>query len=208
MSVQESYNIWAKQYDTNGNKTRDLEARALRENLANIEFSRCLEIGCGTGKNTGWLLTKAQEVLAVDLSEGMLAVARSKNTSDKVRFVQGDINRPWDFIDKQSDLVTFSLVLEHIENIDHIFEQASKSLNRNGFVYLGELHPFKQYTGSKAKFNNGGDEHIVMCFNHHISEFTQSARKYGLDIVSIHEYFDDEDRNTIPRILSIIFRKQ
>ena len=207
MNVQESYNIWAKQYDINDNKTRDLEARALRETLANIEFLNCLEIGCGTGKNTGWILSKAQEILAIDLFEEMLAVARSKITSDKVRFVQGDINQKWDFADKQFDLITFSLVLEHIENLDHIFDQASKSLNRNGYVYVGELHPFKQYTGTKAKFNTGNDEHIVTCFNHNISDFTQSARKYGLDIVSLNEYFDDDDRNTIPRILSIIFRK-
>jgi ubiquinone/menaquinone biosynthesis C-methylase UbiE len=207
MNVQQSYNIWAAQYDTNDNKTRDLEARALRDTLANIEFSHCLEIGCGTGKNTGWLLTKAQEVLAVDLSEEMLAVARSKYSSGKVRFVQADINQRWDFADKQFDLVTFSLVLEHIENLDNIFEQASKSLIRSGYVYLGELHPFKQYTGSKAKFNTGNDEHIVACFNHHISDFTQSAHKYGLDIVFLNEYFDDDDRNTVPRILSIIFRK-
>jgi ubiquinone/menaquinone biosynthesis C-methylase UbiE len=208
MNVKESYNIWAKQYDTNDNKTRDLEARALRENLANIEFTSCLEIGCGTGKNTGWLLSKAHEILAVDLSEEMLAVARSKYSSGKVRFVQADINQRWDFAEKQFDLITFSLVLEHIEELDHIFEQASKYLIRSGYVYLGELHPFKQYTGSKAKFKTENDEHIVTCFNHNISDFTHSARKYGLGIVSIYEYFDDDDGNTIPRILSIIFQKQ
>lgn len=207
MDIRESYNEWAAQYDTNDNKTRDLEARALRENLANIEFSRCLEIGCGTGKNTVWLLSKAQEILSVDLSEKMLAIAQSKYSSGKVRFVQADINQRWDFVDKQFDLITFSLVLEHIENLDHIFEQASKSLIHSGYVYLGELHPFKQYTGTKAKFKTENDEHIVTCFNHNISDFTQSAHTYGLDIVSLNEYFDDDNRNTVPRILSIIFRK-
>jgi ubiquinone/menaquinone biosynthesis C-methylase UbiE len=50
MNIKEAYNHWAKQYDTNLNKTRDLEAVALRESLANISFQTCLEIGCGTGK--------------------------------------------------------------------------------------------------------------------------------------------------------------
>ena len=42
MNVQDAYNIWADQYDTNNNKTRDLEAVALRETLTNIDFINCL----------------------------------------------------------------------------------------------------------------------------------------------------------------------
>jgi hypothetical protein len=33
MNVKKAYNKWAEQYDTNNNKTRDLEAMALRKNL-------------------------------------------------------------------------------------------------------------------------------------------------------------------------------
>jgi ubiquinone/menaquinone biosynthesis C-methylase UbiE len=56
MSIQKAYDNWSSQYDNNDNKTRDLEARALQETLAGIQFTNCLEIGCGTGKNTAWLL--------------------------------------------------------------------------------------------------------------------------------------------------------
>ena len=61
MSVQKAYDNWSQQYDTNINKTRDLEALALQEMLTKIEFENCLEIGCGTGKNTTWLFTKAKK---------------------------------------------------------------------------------------------------------------------------------------------------
>jgi len=208
MDVKNSYNHWAKQYDTNENKTRDLETHALRDNLASIEFNTCLEIGCGTGKNTEWLITKADEVLAVDFSEKMLAIANKKISSDRVKFIQADINLPWSFIEKKYDLVTFSLVLEHIENLDHIFQQASKSVAENGYVYIGELHPYKQYSGTKARFETDEGEHILTCYNHNISDFTRSAHKNDFDIVSLNEYFDNNDRNTIPRIVSIVFRKK
>jgi ubiquinone/menaquinone biosynthesis C-methylase UbiE len=207
MNVKESYNTWAKQYDTDDNETRDLEARALRENLANIEFTRCLEIGCGTGKNTGYIISKAHEIQAVDLSEEMLAIAQSKITSGKVRFVRADINHPWDFADKKFDLITFSLVLEHIDNLDHIFRQASETLNQAGYVYVGELHPFKQYTGTKAGFYTENGRHTVTCFKHNITDFTRAAQNNGFKIVAVEEYFDDDDRTTIPRILSLLFRK-
>ncbi|HLK31346.1 MAG TPA: class I SAM-dependent methyltransferase [Puia sp.] len=207
MDTRSAYNSWSSQYDTNENKTRDLEAIALRECLKNISFSNCLEIGCGTGKNTSWLVEKAVHITAVDLSEEMLAKAKQKINSDKVEFKQADITKAWSFTGKKYDLITFSLVLEHIENLDYIFEQAARSLIDGGYVYIGELHPFKQYSGSKARFETDGKLQIVECFTHHISDFVQSAKKCGLNLIDLDEYFDDEGKISIPRILAIILQK-
>ena len=206
MNVKEAYNDWAAQYDTNLNKTRDLEARSLRSMLADMAFDSCLEIGCGTGKNTVWLMEKAKQVTAVDLSEEMLAKARQKITSPKVNFIQADITKPWHFIQSSYDLVTFSLVLEHIENLGAVFEKTAAALRSGGHVYIGELHPFKQYTGSKARFETEQGVQVVTCYNHHVSEFVQSARQHDLMIVDIKEFFD-EDQQEIPRILSLILEK-
>src|SRR5690349_1794980 len=118
MNTQQAYNVWAAQYDTNDNKTRDLEAKALRNTLSTVPFKTCLEIGCGTGKNTVWFIEKAMHVTAVDLSEEMLAKAKEKVSSGKVEFVQGDITKSWSFTGKLYDLVSFSLVLEHIEDLE------------------------------------------------------------------------------------------
>ena len=207
MNTQEAYNIWASQYDTNTNKTRDLEGKALRTVLAAISFESCLEIGCGTGKNTVWLAEKAMQITSVDLSEEMLAKAKEKITTDKVQFVQADITSNWAFRNHLYDLVSFSLVLEHIETLDHIFKETAQSLQQGGHVYIGELHPFKQYAGSKARFETENGVQVVECFIHHIIDFIQAAKKNGLTIVEINEYFDDENRNEIPRILTILFRK-
>ncbi len=207
MNTKEAYDNWSHQYDTNINKTRDMEALALRQTLAGISFGSCLEIGCGTGKNTAWLLTKAKEITAVDLSEAMLTKAKEKINSAQVNFVQADILQPWNFANKKYDLVSFSLVLEHIENLEPVFLNVSKVIAEGGFVYIGELHPFKQYTGSKARFNTDEGEQVVTCFNHHLSDFVQAAKNHAFDVVDIHEYFDDDDRTAIPRILSILFKK-
>jgi ubiquinone/menaquinone biosynthesis C-methylase UbiE len=207
MDTREAYNIWASQYDTNDNKTRDLEAHALREMLENIVFDNCLEIGCGTGKNTGWLITKAKSVTAVDLSDEMLARAREKITDSAVQFSQADITQRWTFRNGLYDLVTFSLVLEHIERLDYIFRETAASLKSGGHVYIGELHPFKQYTGSKARFETGNGVQVVPCYDHHISDFVQTAKKHGLQLMKLEEYFDDHDRHSLPRILCLLFRK-
>jgi len=207
MNVRQAYNKWSKQYDTNENKTRDLEAYALKDNLAQLSFDSCLEIGCGTGKNTEWLIPKSKEILAVDLSEAMLNKAQAKIKSDKVIFLQADLLQPWTFVTQKFDLLIFSLVLEHIEHMGPVFEKASNSVKPGGYVYIGELHPYKQYTGTKARFDTAKGMNFVTCFNHHISDFTSAAINHGFEIIALKEYFDDKDNNTFPRILTILFSK-
>lgn len=209
MNVKEAYNIWSEQYDTNENKTRDLEAISLRDNLKELNFDNCLEIGCGTGKNTEWLGSIAENILAIDLSEEMLTKAKQKINAENVKFIQADINKEWNFTaNKKFDLATFSLVLEHIENLDSIFQRLNEIISSNGIIYIGELHPFKQYNGSKARFENKEGLQIVTCFNHNISDFVNAARKYNFQLIDVNEYFDENDKNTIPRILTMIFKRE
>jgi ubiquinone/menaquinone biosynthesis C-methylase UbiE len=207
MSIQLAYNQWAEQYDTNQNKTRDMEAIALRKALANISFDNCLEIGCGTGKNTEWLLQKAQQVMAVDFSEAMLAKAKEKIIASNVLFQQADITQPWSFGCNQYQLVAFSLVLEHIEHLEPIIKEANNALKPGGYIYIGELHPFKQYSGSKARFDTADGRQILECYTHHISDFIQAAQKNGFQTTDLQEQFDNDNRNEVPRILTIILKK-
>lgn len=207
MNTEQAYNNWASQYDGNINKTRDLEAQALRSSLSAIPFENCLEIGCGTGKNTVWFIEKAKQVTSVDFSQEMLAKAKEKINNDNLQFVQTDITTNWTFRNQLYDLVSFSLVLEHIENLEHIFNQTAAALKPGGYVYIGELHPFKQYSGSKARFETAEGMQVLDCFTHHVSDFIQATKKHGLSLVDINEYFDDENKNEIPRILTLLLKK-
>jgi ubiquinone/menaquinone biosynthesis C-methylase UbiE len=208
METQKAYNIWAGNYDAVLNKTRDLEAQALRQTLSGINVGEVLEIGCGTGKNTEWLLTRVPSVIAVDFSEEMLQKAREKIGASHVRFTQADITQPWGFVQQPVDLVTCSLVLEHIQDLGFVFGQARLALKAGGRFYIGELHPFKQYQGSKARFDT--EEGIVTpdCYVHHVADFFQAAKGAGFDCIDLQEWFDDNDRTTTPRLLSMVFRAQ
>ena len=207
MNIQSAYNSWSRSYDEVVNKTRDLEAFAFRHLLSGRSFRNCLEIGCGTGKNTAWLIENADHITAVDLSEEMLNKAKSKLNSPKVNFVQTNITNQWHFSNAKYDLITFSLVLEHISDLNHIFHEVKKVLSADGIVYIGELHPFKQYSGSKARFETESGTQVVECYNHHISEFIECAIGVGLKLNVLKEYFDDENNKEIPRILALIFTK-
>ncbi|MBF9236700.1 class I SAM-dependent methyltransferase [Hymenobacter sp. BT683] len=208
MNIQNAYNAWSETYDAVQNKTRDLEAVAIRQLLGPIPFSNVLEIGCGTGKNTEWLAAKAAQVTAVDFSAEMLAKAKAKITADNVRFQQADITEAWDFVAAPVDLITCSLILEHIQDLDFVFQQAKQVLKPGGFFYIGELHPFKQYVGSKARFDNGSGVFELKCYTHHVSDFTESARNNGFICEQIQELFDDNNRESVPRILAFLLSKQ
>ncbi|MBE2280844.1 MAG: class I SAM-dependent methyltransferase [Ignavibacteriaceae bacterium] len=194
-------------YDTNENKTRDLEKLALTDTLKNYNFNSVLEAGCGTGKNTGFFLSKAKKVHCIDITEEMILKAQEKNKADNLSFDIVDIRKDWNLPTNNYDLIAFSLVLEHIENLTDIFCNASKVLKDGGLVYIGELHPFKQYVGVKAKFEKGDGLQVVDCFTHHISDFTIAAKLAGFQILDVNEYFDDDNRNSVPRILTVVFRK-
>lgn len=205
MNTQTAYNNWAPTYDSVENKTRDLELTAGKQILANADLSKVLELGCGTGKNTAWLAEKAKKILAIDFSEEMMNIARQKITGKNVEFQQADITKPWPF--KKSTLITCSLILEHIQNIDFIFEQASKTLKKKGCFYICELHPYKQLEGGRARFENGNETVHLEYFIHHISEFFSAASASNLTCIDLKEWFDNNDKSTTPRLVSFLFQK-
>lgn len=207
MNTQQAYNSWSSSYDSMLNKTRDLEAQAIRAIVPERKFTEALELGCGTGKNTGWLAGKAAQLTAADFSVEMMQMAKGKTGAGNVEFQQLDITRSWPFEAGTFDLITCSLILEHIKDLDHVFAQAGRVLKAGGLFYAGELHPFKQYQGSKARFETGSGTFELECFVHHISDFTGAATKNGLSCIKLDEWFEDNDRTTVPRVVTFLFRK-
>ena len=208
MSIQQGYNQWAAQYDTNENKTRDAEAIVLKHLLKNVQFNNCLEIGCGTGKNTEWLQTKATFLLGIDFSEAMLQQAEKKMLLSHVQLLQANILEPWAFVQQSFDVVIFSLVLEHIEHLTSIFTKAAAALHKGGYMYVGELHPFKQYAGSKARYLDENGWQVLTCYIHHVSDFINAGIDAGFEVNQVYEYFDEGDTPSIPRIIGILFQLQ
>ncbi|MGA8853473.1 MAG: class I SAM-dependent methyltransferase [Christiangramia sp.] len=206
MSIEKAYDQWSSQYDTNKNRTRDLDKKITRDILQDLDFNSVLELGCGTGKNTEWLQTKASKLLAVDFSEEMLDLAKKKINSENVIFQKADITKTWDWTSEKYDLITSNLILEHIADLNFIFNSAYAKLNKGGHFFISELHPFKQYKGTKARFEAESGLVELVTFTHHISEFLDAASSASFQLIKLNEFFDEEE-NTPPRILSLLFQK-
>lgn len=207
MSIQNAYNEWSEIYDSNENLTRDLDQKVTWDTLSGQHFDSILELGCGTGKNTIFLAQIGTRVHALDFSQGMIEKAKEKVQAENVRFEMADLMKHWHCEDGAYDLITCNLVLEHIADLPHIFSEASRVLESNGKFFINELHPFKQYKGTKAKFEKGEAIIEVDAFVHHISDFIHAATANGLKLVTLNEYWHEADQGKPPRLVSFIFEK-
>ena len=207
MSIQDSYNEWSESYDANENLTRDLDQKVTRDALASQHFESILELGCGTGKNTILLAQVGTKVHALDFSQRMVDVAKSKVKADNVTFSIADLTKRWPCDNAAYNLITCNLVLEHVENLPHIFSEAARTLRAKGRFFINELHPFKQYQGTKARFEQAGKTIEVDAFVHHISDYTSAAEENGLKLIKLNEYWHEEDANKPPRLISFMFAK-
>ena len=203
--IIDKYNAWAHQYDYDINPTRDLDKSVTIESLSNIDFFKVLELGCGSGKNTEWLITKADKLVGLDFSKNMLDQARKKVKTDKVTFINTDLNENWPVNDNSFDLATINLTLEHIETLDHIFNSLFMKLTQGGKCFVCELHPKKQLSGSKARFEKNGDEIVLDVFYHSELEYIESAEKAGFNLIVKKEWYDN--KKTVPRLISFLFEK-
>ncbi|MEH1815512.1 MAG: class I SAM-dependent methyltransferase [Nostoc sp.] len=207
MSIQAAYDNWSATYDADENLTRDLDRIATRETLMGLKCKSVVEVGCGTGKNTLLLSQIALKVCAIDFSAQMIEKAKEKVRSANVVFITEDITKQWTCHNESADLVTCNLVLEHIEDLSLIFSEASRVLVKGGYFFICELHPFKQYQGTKANFQRQQESIEIPAFVHHLSDFFNAAKVHGFMLEDFKEWWHEKDQNKPPRLVSILFRK-
>jgi len=207
-SVAGAYDRWAPVYDTDRNATRDLAGSVLRAALPDPAGLDVLEIGCGTGLRTAWLADRARSVLALDLSEGMLEVARARVDAAGVTFRRHDLTERWPAEDASFDLVADSLVLEHLPDLGRLFREAARVLRPGGLMVVCELHPARQRAGRQAEFTTPeGEVERVPSFLHDLEEYAGSARAAGLEVESANDHPDPAaPPDALPRLLSLRLR--
>ena len=210
VAVHEAYSAWASTYDEDRNLTRDLDQRVTEQILGSRRWGSIIETGCGTGKNTALLARIGSDVLALDLTESMIERAREKVKRlalDNVTFKVADLTQPWPCESETADLVSCNLVLEHIADLRVVFREAIRCLKNGGTFFVSELHPFRQYLGTKAKFQHANQTKRIDAYLHDITEFLKAAEENGLSLASLNEWRHEEDQDGPPRLISFEFQK-
>lgn len=202
------YDRWAARYDADANRTRDVAAGALRALPA--PGGTVLEVGCGTGRNTAWLAEVADAVVAVDISEEMLARTRARLRAAPVFLVRQDVREGLPLADASFDAVVITLVLEHVERLENVLAECARVLRPGGTLRICEYHPYRQLGGGQARFGAPGCEQDVRipAFLHMVSDHVEAGLAAGLVLERLGEWREAEAApDAAPRVLSLLWCK-
>lgn len=207
MNIQDAYTHWSNTYDEDRNLTRDLDQTVTKDLLTSLHTQSILEIGCGTGKNTTFLAQIGSRVLALDFSDGMIRKAKQKLHAENVTFSIAELTRTWPCKADSINLVACNLVLEHIQDLSFVFSEVDRILKTGGRFFISELHPFRQYLGTQANFQNNEESIAISAFVHHISDFLEAAAQNKLSLITFKEEWHEADLEKPPRLAIFVFEK-
>jgi len=106
-----------------------------------VDGLRVLEVGCGGGHLTEWLVERGADVTAFDVSPVMLRLAR-RRVGDRATFLLADASAPLEFAaDNSFDLVVASLVLHYIADWRPVLREFRRVLRSDGAVVCSTHHP-------------------------------------------------------------------
>jgi ubiquinone/menaquinone biosynthesis C-methylase UbiE len=126
------YEQW---YAGRGRRSDRLEKRLLGELLHDFpDAGTVLEIGCGTGHFTRWIVTLGFCVVGLDSSAAMLSEVRKHNC---VPYVLGDAST-LPFADRSFDLATMITTLEFVPDPQHALNEMFRVTEQG--VILGVLN--------------------------------------------------------------------
>lgn len=114
---------------------------ALSAMLPDLRGLRVLDLGCGFGWFCRWAREQgAATVLGIDVSEKMLARARSDTADTAIAYRRDDLETV-ELPRAAFDLVFSSLALHYLENLERLLSGVSKALVPGGHLVFSAEHP-------------------------------------------------------------------
>jgi ubiquinone/menaquinone biosynthesis C-methylase UbiE len=135
MAVRDGYAQWAPSYDEPGNELLEAEEPVVREILDTLPVGVALDAACGTGRHAAHLASLGHEVIGVDASPEMLAVARAKIPEGE--FHEGELT-DLPLADDSVDLVVCAIALAHVPELAPAFAELARVLRPGGHLVLSD----------------------------------------------------------------------
>jgi SAM-dependent methyltransferase len=174
------YRAWAGSYDEPGNPLVALEEPAVWSLLDARPAGRALDAACGTGRHASHLVARGHDVVGVDLSPDMLAVAR--DSVPEATFRVGDlVDIPAER--DEFDVVACGLAIAHVADLAAAVRELARVLRPGGHLVLSALHPFQALLGWHAPFaDDDGARHFVREYTHTHADCFAAFRAAGLRV--------------------------
>ena len=103
---------------------------AMLKHWPDLKGLQCLDAGCGPGEYTGLLLERGAKVIAVDVSDKMIEIARARH-GQRAEFRIMDLSAEHlDFESAKFHFINAALCFDYIQDWDSLLENAIAFLNR------------------------------------------------------------------------------
>ena len=179
--------------------TFDLFCEHIQSENANL-----LELACGPGNITKYLLTKRPDlkILGTDLAPNMIRLAKINNPDAEFQLMDC---RDIDMLHKKYDAIMCGFCLPYLsrEEAIKLISDASKLLNPHGVLYLSTMED--DYHKSGFRKGSKGDE-IYMHF-HEADYLTAALEKNNFRIIDLHRQDYPEQDGTKMVDLVIVAEK-
>ncbi|AET69259.1 methylase involved in ubiquinone/menaquinone biosynthesis [Desulfosporosinus orientis DSM 765] len=158
--VAAQYDSW---YDTELGSVSDQVERHLAQSMFKAPGTRVLEIGCGTGQYTDWLVQEGYEVTAVDISAEMMALAQTKiaaimkNTAEAkpVHWLHADITEILDQLETYDGIFSMT-AFEFVPEPEKVLKRLFSYLKPGGCLLIGLIagnSAWSEYYAEAARNN-------------------------------------------------------
>jgi SAM-dependent methyltransferase len=204
------------------------ERPAIRALIGNPGGLRILDVGCGSGVLSEWLVEQGAQVVAADKSSAMLTATRNR-LGERATIHQLDLSDPLPFEGGEFDLVVASLVLHYLEDWRDPLGEFWRVLNEGGRVVMSTHHPFVDWRWFdrpsyfatellRDVWKKGGKDFTVQFWRRPLTAMVSDMRAVGFAVDQVVEpqplaevqAIDAEQfrsMSTEPRFLFFVLRK-
>ena len=131
------YDSWYN--DPVGKYVDDAEMPCMLKMLGDVWGKRILDIGCGTGHLSEELCKRGAQVIGIDISEGMLEVAKKKRDKKELDIEYLYMDAFELRFDEPFDIICSMAAFEFIDDMESIFKSMNTVLKEDGTIVIGTI---------------------------------------------------------------------
>jgi len=185
LDVGAGYARWSSRYDLPGNPLVAQEQPVVRAMVAELPGEPVLDAGCGTGRHFVWLAELGRQVVGVDQSPEMLALAREKQPDADLRL--GDLSNLPVAAGSIAGAVS-ALAVEHVGDLAAFYGELARAVVPGGWLVVSTLHPvMAQVFGWNAWFVDEDGRAEVVGTLHQVSDHLNAAVTAGWCVEELRE---------------------
>lgn len=144
--------------------------------LPNSLGSNLLDIGCGTGRITRLLTEYSAQVTGLDISQGMLKVAKTAAKNETIEWIGGDAEK-LPFAGEQFDRLFSTMVLQWCDDPECYLKEVFRVCQPDGVAVLAIMSAGSLFELKESWLEVDNQQHVNQFPERQI--FTEIAKKVG-----------------------------